>query len=81
MALCVQLLADGTLDVVGVADDSCHAFVLMSGPEFQSANAINELLGWPEPAVAMGWFVGAFGFVLGSFLIGRITGTVSNMFN
>lgn len=81
MALCIQIASDGTVYSTGEAVEACSGYVLMSGSEFQTHTVIERLFDWPDPAYAAGWFTGAFSIVMGCYLVGRLVGAVSNMFN
>lgn len=80
MAVCVQLLADGTLAPTGEAVEACTGYVLVSGSEHSFYALVHQAFATPTPEQASGWFVGALGAVMFWFVCGRIAGSVAAMF-
>lgn len=80
MAICIAIATDGTVVPTGEAVEACSGYVLLSGSEHAAHTVIDRLLDWPEGSVAATWLVGSFGFVLGSYLIAKLVGSVVSMF-
>lgn len=80
MALCVALTADGTLVPTGQRVEECTGYVLASGSEHSFYALAYQAFAAPEPEVAAGWFVGAFGAVVMFFVVARMAGSVAAVF-
>lgn len=76
MALCVTLLADGTLQPTGEPVEACAGYVMQSASEHAAGDLWAQLLAVPSPEIGGTWLVGSFGFVLVMNVVGSMTGAV-----
>lgn len=80
MALCVALAGDGTLVPTGQPVESCAGYVLVTGSEHSFYALAYQAFAAPDPEVAAGWFVGAFGAVMLFYVVARMAGGVISVF-
>lgn len=82
MAICVSLNASsGTLAPTGEPVAQCSGYVMVSGSEYGVYQSLQTALAAPSPATASGWFFGAWGAVMVSYIAGRFVGSILSMFN
>lgn len=81
MAICVTLNSDGTLSTTGETVDQCTGYVLVSGSEYGVYQVVQQALAVPTASETVGWFVGAWGAVMVSYIAARCVGALLSMFN
>lgn len=81
MALCVTLTAEGTLIPTGQPVTECAGYVLVSASEHGVYEVVQQALAMPSPEDALKWATACCGAVVVWFVVGRIAGSVSAMFN